>query len=100
MSKLDGVSDDELRVELKRRDDARAAELKKEKEGRVASLAVSFSYPVVRGFFKYLLPEHSRNSCDDKNPNIGRCSRCTFESLVDNEDWEALDSYLHGKLYA
>lgn len=89
-STLENFTDDQLRAELKRRDDERAAEAEQRKQQRISDLRFYLTTSAGRELLGMLLPEHSRNTCNDKNPNVDRCTRCTVLDALANEDWEVM----------
>ncbi len=95
MGRLDGVTDEELRAELKVRADAAQAKLDKAKADKQAAFAhlleiSNETYDLIR----LLLPEHSRNTCNDDDNmamvNVDRCTRCTVIQRLRDTEYEVV----------
>lgn len=100
MKQLDNFSDEELRKELDRRN----ALAERERARKHADKVHKFSELLENNFaaleaLSLLLPEHSRTTCQDdrflNHVNANRCTRCTFNWLIEQRDFEAIVVRFH-----
>lgn len=87
MTDIQDIPEDVLRTELKRRDEERAAEVRRLYDERLSKIEHVLQTPDGLKLLHLILPDHSRSSCDYSNPNSGRCKRCTVMQALQDEDW-------------
>jgi hypothetical protein len=95
MGKLDNISDEDLRAELKRRDEERQRAREHAEAVKLAAFieVMNADTKLFQTLFSLLLPDHGRNTCSTEagsHVNVDRCYRCTVNWLIKNEDWPEL----------
>lgn len=83
-ARLELFSDEELRRELRDREDTLIERARQERVRRTILLSGYLQVPEARALLVLLLPEHSRTTCtgDDEIANDGRCCRCTVLQAI------------------
>lgn len=96
MTNLSDLTDEQLRAELKRRDDEKAARIAAEREARIQKMEFYLSFPEARNLLRFLLPEHSRTTCgaEDSCSNVYRCTRCTINEKLATGDYAYIVDHL------
>jgi hypothetical protein len=87
-----GFSEDELRAELKRRNDEKEIAAGLAKKVRVDRVQRMIAVPAAHDLILLLSPDHSRNTCvEGKSINEGRCWRCDIQAMLDCQDAEEIE---------
>jgi hypothetical protein len=89
MSNLDHYSEEDLKNELKRREDERQRQIRLKKEAN-AEFWLSHIDSLLD-----IVPNHCRTSCNDNNlANYDRCTRCFLLDAQQTNHWD-LEKELH-----
>jgi hypothetical protein len=78
------ISTKDLQAELQRREHEAALEAQRKREAKEQFWIEHLE------LILQLIPEHSRTSCSDENPNnYGRCDRCTLLEMRGSTYWNS-----------